>query len=109
MLTSYSYQPVSRGALLRYKDIKPRGFSSGESFGIGRVEIYDENIHLDATVIPEEGSGLKGRKNRSRGRTSIVEVDPYDGNLVVYERWLPLTTKASGGRLRIYIIPKSKY
>lgn len=88
------YQPVSRGALLRYKDIQARGLPSKESFGIGRVETWDPEIHSDATLFA--GVTLKNGRvcHKTRPNPRLVEEDPYDRKLaVVYERWEPLLKK----------------
>lgn len=70
----HSYQPVARGALLRYDGIKARSIKTDEHFGISQVELYNRKIHKDATI-----------------KNGKVQIDQFDGSRVVYERWFPLT------------------
>ena len=89
-----AYQPVSHGALLRYKDILTDGVPSKESFGIAQVEVYDKDIHHDATHFT--GDKLPNGKICRNGpipNRNIVEVDPFDGEDVVYERWCPILAR----------------
>lgn len=88
-----AYQPVSRGALLRYKDILTRGMPSKESFGIGQVESWDPKIHPDATISDSETGKKRKCSSQTRPNMKIVEKDPYDGSLIVYERWLSIMRK----------------
>ena len=45
-----AHQPVARGALLRYKEIEARAIPSKDSFGIAAVELWDPDVHPDATL-----------------------------------------------------------
>ena len=73
-----SERSVSNGALLRWHELKDRGFTPDGTFGIAMIENYDPVVHADATV-------MNGR----------VERDRFTDELIVYERWLPLTDKVS--------------
>ena len=93
-----AYQPVSRGALLRYKDIQVRGIPAKEAFGIAQVEIYDADVHADATFYTgdEMPNGRICRKGPIMN-SSIVEIDPFDEEKIVYERWNPVMNKVRIG------------
>jgi len=89
-----AYQPVSHGALLRYKDILTDGVPSKEFSGIAQVEVYDKDIHHDATHFT--GDKLPNGKICRNGpipNRNVVEVDPFDGEDVVYERWCPILAR----------------
>lgn len=91
-----AYQPVSRGALLRYKDIQTRGVPSKDSFGVAQVEIYDPLYHPDATF--SEGDVLPNGNTCRRGTVmnkKIVDTDPFDGTDIVWERWCPIMSKGT--------------
>lgn len=66
------------------------------SFGIGRTEEFDRNVHTDAVLDPSQRlpDGRIDRKPH-RENTSIVATDPFDGKRVVYERWCPILTKGA--------------
>lgn len=70
----HSYQPVARGALLRFEDIKARNIKTDEHFGIAQVESFNKYIHTDATI-----------------KSGRVQIDDFDGSRIVFERWCPLT------------------
>ncbi|KAK4958369.1 hypothetical protein LTR10_004795 [Elasticomyces elasticus] len=90
--TMGAYQPVARGALTRYSEIKTRGLPSTESFGIGQIEEYDENVHLDAVNPPTPDAANPNPK--ATPNMSIVERDPFmRGVLNVYDRWVPILRK----------------
>ena len=75
-----------------------------ESFGVGQVEIYDPELHPDATYLKGEVmvNGHVCRKG-PRMRTDIVEKDPYYPDLyAVYERWLPIMMKVRTDLLSIF-------
>ena len=73
-----SYHPVSRGTLLRFDEIKRRGLKPNESFGIATIELYDEDIHDDA----------------SHENGKVIHDDVYD-EWNVFERWTPLLKPVS--------------
>lgn len=84
-------EPVSRGALLRYAVIEGRGVPSRQSFGLAQVEVYDPDIHTDATYVDgDKMSNKRIRRGKPVPNYNIVERDPYDGELIVYERWVPI-------------------
>lgn len=65
------YQPVSRGAHLRYNDIADHGMPANESFGIAQVETYDPDVHDVAD-------------------RTFIKIDPFSGEKIVYEGWCPI-------------------
>ena len=74
-----------------------------ESFGVGQVEIYDPELHPDATYFTGEVM-TNGRKcpKGPKMRTDIVEKDPFYTDLyAVYERWLPIMMKVRTSLLSI--------
>lgn len=90
-----AYQPVSRGALLRYTDIKQRGMPANHSFGIAQVEVYDPEVHVDAVYSKgDEMSNKRICRSEEIMNHDLVERDPYDDEYwIVYDRWLSLTRK----------------
>lgn len=92
-----AYQPVSRGALLRYDSITERGMPASESFGIAQVETWDPLCHSDATYYKGDKlpSGKTCRAEYVMDR-EVVEECPFDEDVfVVYERWCPILQKVS--------------
>ena len=84
------YQPVSRGALLRYQEISPRGLTSKESFRLGQVEIWEPRRHPNATLNRTKGTIGRGMPRPNR---NIVEKDPFDSNDIIYNRWVSIMKK----------------
>lgn len=66
------------GALLRWDELKDRGFAPDGTFGLAAIEDYEREHHPDATI--------------ENGR---VERDRFTGEMIVYERWTPLTDKVT--------------
>lgn len=97
-----SDEPVSRGALLRYKDIQTRSLTTSDSFGIGTMEVYDADTHPDATYLPG-ATMANGRRSRiaQPNYDDWVDKDQHDNDIdVVYERWAPILKKGGNGNLR---------
>ncbi|KAK5731970.1 hypothetical protein LTR17_010922 [Elasticomyces elasticus] len=84
-----AFQPVARGALYRYSNIETRGLPSTESFGIGTVEVWDPQVHVDAV---DTGRGRGG--HFPRPNWDIVDEDPFEpSHKIVYDRWTPILQK----------------
>ncbi|KAK3628242.1 hypothetical protein LTR56_018756 [Elasticomyces elasticus] len=86
-----AYQPIACGALWRYSDIQVRGLPSSCSFGVGRVERYDPDIHPDA--IGERPSRASRKAAPNWDIVVADKFDPQERN--VYDRWACLLPKGT--------------
>lgn len=100
-------QPVSCGALYRYREISLRGLPSTSSFGIAQEEVYDAKLHSDA-VSPSKKRRIDGRPARTQSHEDEdqpdgcipFDVDELDGANIVRERWCSILKKVSSSLSR---------
>lgn len=96
------HDPVARGAHLRYHDIVDHGMPASESFGIAQVEIYDSDLHPDATYFHDDRKA-NGQIHQGKPimRPDYVAVDPFSNEKIVYERWCPILRQVSSDILAL--------
>ena len=96
LLTLYSPNPVTRGALLRHK-VTIRGLPSEIYWGTAISEEWNSKLHPDATTWAYEIDHA-GRKRRiGKPNLEFVKFDPVHPDIesVVEDRWCPLICKVS--------------